>query len=86
MRGGRRTWRYGYPPMLYPTHSTGYHVGVTRERLTRVSCLGWGDNEPALRDNAYNCPHASQSALFSSRCVITSTIVMGLMILPLEEA
>ncbi len=41
---GKRTWRYGYPPMLYPTHSTAFHVGVTGERLTRVSCLAWGDD------------------------------------------
>ena len=36
---GQRTWRYGYPPMLYPTHSTGLLVGVTTERLTEVSSL-----------------------------------------------
>ena len=64
VRKGKRTWRYGYPPMLYPTHSTCFHVGVTRERLTKVSCLGWGDDEPALKDNVYNNPFASQSALF----------------------
>ena len=37
---GKPTWRYGYPPMHYPTHSTGFLVGVTKERLTEVSCLG----------------------------------------------
>ena len=26
--------------MHYPTHSTGFLVGVTKERLTEVSCLG----------------------------------------------
>jgi predicted dehydrogenase len=63
---GQRTWRYGYPPMLYPTHSTAFHVGVTRERLTKVSCLGWGDDDPARKDNAYGCPYANQSALFQT--------------------
>jgi len=61
---GKRTWRYGYPPMLYPTHSTGFHVGVTRERLTHVSCIGWKSQDPAFADNPYGNPFASQSALF----------------------
>jgi predicted dehydrogenase len=26
---GQRTWRHGFPPMHYPTHSTAYPVGVT---------------------------------------------------------
>lgn len=64
MEGGKRTWRYGLPPMLYPTHSTAFHVGVNRERLTHVSCLGWADDDPARRDNPYGCPFANQSALF----------------------
>ena len=65
-RGGKRTWRWGYPPMLYPTHSTGFHVGVTRERLTRVSCLGWESDDPAFKDNAYDSAFANQSALFGT--------------------
>ena len=32
---GQRTWRYGFPPMHYPTHCTAHLVGVTGERLTR---------------------------------------------------
>jgi len=61
---GQRTWRYGYPPMLYPTHSTGLHVGVTGERLTEVSCLAWGDDDSALKDNDYKNPYCNQVALF----------------------
>lgn len=54
---GRRTWRWGFPPMLYATHSLGFLVGVTRERITRVSCLGWGEkNHPMLQDNEYKTP------------------------------
>lgn len=61
---GQRTWRYGFPPMLYPTHSSCYHVGVTRERFTHVSCLGWGaEDEPGLKDNAYNNPFSNMVAL-----------------------
>ncbi len=61
---GKRTWRYGFPPMLYPTHSTGFLVGVTGERLTEVSCLGWGNkNAGQLKDNVYDNPFNAQSAL-----------------------
>ncbi|MBI4583458.1 MAG: Gfo/Idh/MocA family oxidoreductase [Planctomycetes bacterium] len=65
---GKRTWRYGYPPMLYPTHSTGFLVGVTRERLAAVSCLGWGN--PELKEyypgNAYQNPFNAQVAIFQT--------------------
>ena len=64
--GDKRTWRYGYPPMLYPTHSTGFLVGVTKERLTHVSCLGWGDDAPELKDNVYNSPFCDNAALFKT--------------------
>jgi predicted dehydrogenase len=65
-RDGERTWRYAYPPMLYPTHSTAFLVGVTRERLTKVSCIGWGDPEryPALKENAYTNPFMNGMAMF----------------------
>ena len=65
-RGGKRTWRYGYPPMLYVTHSTGFHVGVNRERLTAVSCLGCGDDSPVLKDNPYKNPFWNMVALFKT--------------------
>ena len=61
---GQRTWRHGYPPMLYVTHSSGFHVGVTRERVEAVSCLGWGPDIPAMKDNAYNNPFRNMVALF----------------------
>ena len=63
---GQRTWRHGYPPMLYPTHCTAHLIGVTRERLTEVSCLGWGDDDPILKDNAYKNPHWNETALFKT--------------------
>jgi predicted dehydrogenase len=64
-RDGKHTWRYGYPPMLYPTHSTAFLVGVTRERLVKVSCIGTGDaGEPALKDNQYNNPFLNGMGLF----------------------
>ena len=59
-------WRWGFPPMWYPTHSTAFHVGVTGERFTRVSCLGWGNDDPILKDNPYGNPFSNQVALFSA--------------------
>ena len=61
---GRRTWRHGYPPMLYPTHSLGLLVGVTRERIVKVSCQGQlvGDF-PAGKENAYDNPFNNEMAL-----------------------
>ncbi len=68
-RDGKRTWRFGFAPMHYPTHSTGFLVGVSRERLTEVSCLGWGN--PGIdvftkRDNAYDNPFNIQAALMKT--------------------
>jgi predicted dehydrogenase len=63
---GHRTWRYGFPPMHYPTHCTAYLVGVTGERLTQVSCMGWGDDSPVLKDNAYHNPFWNGTALFNT--------------------
>lgn len=63
---GKPTWRHGLPPMLYPTHCTAYHVSVTGERLARVSCLGWGDDGPALKGNPYNNPFWNETALFKT--------------------
>ena len=66
LENGKRTWRYGLPPMLYPTHCTSFVVGLTRERLTEVSCIGWGDDDPILKDNQYNNPFWNESAFFKT--------------------
>jgi predicted dehydrogenase len=63
---GRRTWRYGFPPMHYPTHCTAHLLSVTGERLTSVSCIGWGDDDPMLKDNAYKNPFWNSTALFKT--------------------
>jgi hypothetical protein len=63
---GERTWRYAFPPMLYVTHSSGFHVGVTRERFTDVSALGWGPDHDAYRDNAYHNPFNNMVGLFKT--------------------
>lgn len=63
---GQKTWRYAFPPMLYVTHSSGFHVGVTRERFTEVSCLGWGPDHEAYRENAYDNPFKNTVGLFKT--------------------
>lgn len=63
---GKRTWRYGVAPMHYPTHCTSLLISVTGERLTQVSCLGWGDGDPVLKDNVYENPFWNESALFKT--------------------
>lgn len=63
---GSRSWRWGLPPMHYPTHCTGLLTGVTGERIQRVSCLGWGGEHPWLDDNRYDNPFWNQSALMQT--------------------
>ena len=65
-RDGSRTWRHGLPPMLYPTHCTAFLVGTTGERLTDVTCIGWGDDSPILKDNAYANPFWNETAFFKT--------------------
>jgi len=64
--GGAPTWRHGFPPMLYPTHCTAFLVGVTGERLTEVSCIGWGDDDPLLKGNPYRNPFWNEAAFFKT--------------------
>jgi predicted dehydrogenase len=62
----KRTWRYGVAPMHYPTHCTAHQISVTGERLLKVTCNGWGDNDQILKDNNYNNPFWNESALFTT--------------------
>ena len=43
------TWRHGFPPVHYPTHSVGMIVPVSGERLTEVHAVGWGDAHEVLK-------------------------------------
>lgn len=63
---GAATWRHGFPPMNYPTHCTSFLISVTGERLTNVSCMGWGDNSPLLRNNLYDNPFWNETAFFET--------------------
>ena len=62
---GLNSWRFGFPPMLYATHSLGYLVGVTGERIVKVSCLGQrvGDDFPEAAENQYQNPFNNEFAL-----------------------
>ena len=64
---GSRSWRWGFPPMLYPTHSLGFLTGVTGERVLKVSCLGWtadrDKTSPVMVDNDYDNPFRSQASM-----------------------
>jgi predicted dehydrogenase len=62
---GSNSWRQGMPPMLYPTHSLGYVVGITRERVVSVSCQGFGDRAKIarLKSNPYRNPFFNEFAL-----------------------
>ncbi len=63
---GSKSWRWGLAPQHYPTHSLGFLVGVTGERITRVSCLGWGTKHPVLEDNRYGNPFWNECALMQT--------------------
>ncbi len=67
MPDGSHSWRWGFPPMHYPTHAIGLLVGVTRERMTKVSCLGWGTaDHPFLTDNVYHNPFWNESSIMQT--------------------
>jgi len=63
---GLPTWRYGLPPMYYPTHCTGMIVPVTGERLTEVQAIGWGDGHEILQSNLYGNPFWNSTAFFKT--------------------
>ncbi len=63
-----KEWRVGLPPLWYPTHSTAYYIGVTGQRFTSVSCLGFNAGYPECRPgaNRYNNPFTDEVALFQT--------------------
>ena len=63
---GSRSWRWGLPPLQYPTHAVAFVVSVTGERISSVSALGWGNQHPYVRDNRYNNPFFNESALMET--------------------
>lgn len=60
-----KDWRVGLPPMWYPTHSTGYYVGIHGGRFTEVSCMGMPSTIEHLTPagNVYKNPFGTEIAL-----------------------
>ena len=67
-RDGSISWRQAFPPMHYPTHSLGYVMGVTRERIVSASALGWGDPQQFAKFKAN--PYKNE---FSNECALMQT-------------
>jgi predicted dehydrogenase len=64
MPDGSRSWRWGMPPLHYPTHSLCFLTGITKERVVKVSALGWGQKEHSfLAENAYDNPFWNEASL-----------------------
>jgi predicted dehydrogenase len=63
---GFPTWRHGFPPMHYPTHSTGIVIPITGERLVEVQAVGWGDGHEILQTNQYKNPFWNTAAFFKT--------------------
>lgn len=63
-----KRWRFGMPPLWYPTHSTAYYVGVTGKRFTSVSCVGFSAGFDAYKPgaNKYNNRFTDEVALFKT--------------------
>ncbi|MGE5530793.1 MAG: Gfo/Idh/MocA family protein [Bacteroidota bacterium] len=70
MHSGGDAWKKtaSFPPMLYPTHSTAFVLGVTFARMTEVACFGQTDHhqdgvfraETSLWQNTFS----NETALF----------------------
>jgi predicted dehydrogenase len=63
---GWKEWRNALPPMFYSTHSTAYYIGVTQNRYTTVSCLGFRGKADRYSNNSYNNPFSDETALFET--------------------
>lgn len=63
---GLPSWRYGFPPMHYPTHCLGLIVPVTGERMTEVTGIGWGDGHKVLQANSYKNPFWNTTGFFKT--------------------
>lgn len=74
-----KEWREGSPPLWYPTHSTAYYVGVTGQRFTSVSCLGFRGKFDAFQPgaNRYRNPFTDEFALFETSEGGTSRMCMS---------
>jgi len=67
---GGKDWKKtaGFPPMLYPTHSTSMVLAVTGAKMTQVSCLGYADRHKdgifRVGANRWDNIFSNETALF----------------------
>lgn len=59
-----------FPPMLYSTHSVSHILGVTFERMTSVSCLGFRDNHA---DGIFSAELSNWGNVFSNQTALFRT-------------
>lgn len=72
MHSGGAEWKRtaSFPPMLYPTHSVAFILGVTFRRMTEVSCFGYVDKHP---DGVFNADLSLWGNVFSNQSALFRT-------------
>lgn len=72
MFSGRDAWKAtaSFPPMLYPTHSVAFILGVTFRRMTEVCCFGFEDHHP---DGVFNADLSQWHNTFSNETALFRT-------------
>lgn len=77
MYSGGDGWKptASFPPMLYPTHSTAFVLGVTFSRMTEVACFGYVDDHP---DGVFNAELSQWGNVFSNQSALFKTADGGM--------
>ncbi len=77
MHSGGADWKRtaSFPPMLYPTHSTAFVLGVTFSRMTEVCCFGYVDDHP---DGVFNADLSLWQNVFSNQSALFRTADGGM--------
>ena len=64
-----------FPPMLYPTHSVGHMLGVTGDRMAKVSCFGQVDQH---EDGIFDRELSFFDNDYSNECGLFQTALGGM--------
>lgn len=73
---GLRTWRWGYPPMWYPTHCLGPLIKLSRQHVAEVVCFGAGQLPEGYQES-YGNPYSIETALFRLAEGLTAKVTIG---------